>query len=228
MPGRIPRIRPEYPSERGKLVYITGASRGVGQSALDAYARASYPSPPVAELYDVTDEKAVGDSVKKCIEKFGRIDILIANAGFVEKWKKIGAVDPDEWWKTWLNTPISQSLFDQHIERRVQTVNIRGTSNVIRIDHLVVSKGSAVLLSSFGAQLRRVSLSKSASLPDEGVHQLPADRLPPEYGSEGAKVFAVHPGAIVTVLAKGNPSVVQFLKDKMEIGSHAIVRLTCG
>lgn len=219
---------------KGKVVYITGASRGIGEATVLAYAKAGAsglfitarsadaltsvaesasklaPS-ALVEPYavDVTDEKAVGESVKKCLEKFGRIDIVIANAGYLEKWVKIGDIDPDEWWKS-------------------MTVSIRGTFNVIHhtIKHLVATKGYAILLSSVGAQNRR----PGASGYQTAKHALNrfAEFIDVEYGSEGVKVFAIHPGGILTVLAANEPSLIPLLNDKVEIASNTMVRLTSG
>ncbi|EPQ51407.1 oxidoreductase [Gloeophyllum trabeum ATCC 11539] len=219
---------------KGKVVYITGASRGVGESTVYAYAKAGASglfitarsanvlasvaesarkiSTSVAvEPYglDITDEKAVGESVKKCIEKFGRIDIVISNAGYMEKWKKIGEANPDEWWKT-------------------MTINIRGTFNVVHhtIKHLVAAKGYAVLLSSFGAQARMLGAS-GYQTSKHAINRF-VEFIQVEYGSDGVKVFSVHPGGIVTELALNEPSIVELLQDKVEVASHSIVRLTSG
>ncbi|KZT24264.1 short-chain dehydrogenase/reductase SDR [Neolentinus lepideus HHB14362 ss-1] len=219
---------------KGKVVYITGASRGIGESTVYAYAKAGASgifitarsisdlktvaetakktsSSVVVEPYavDVTDDKQVGESVKKCIEKFGRIDVVVANAGYLEKWTKIGDSDPDGWWKS-------------------VSVSVRGSFNVIHhtIKYLVETKGYAILLSSAGAQARYLGASGYQS----AKHQLNrfAEFIQVEYGSEGVKVFAIHPGGVLTKLAANEPSIVPLLKDKVELASHTMVRLTSG
>src|SRR5258706_13574766 len=62
---------------------------------------------------DVTDEEQVKASVKDCVTKFGGIDVVDSNAGYLDQWKKIGESDTTSWWKTW-------------------EVNLKGTYYVIR------------------------------------------------------------------------------------------------
>ncbi|KDQ53603.1 hypothetical protein JAAARDRAFT_209947 [Jaapia argillacea MUCL 33604] len=168
----------------GKVVYIAGASRGIGAATAHAYAlagckglfltgrsldtlasvsasiRTSLPGNVGEKLVietdavDITDLNAVGESVKRCVQKFGRIDVVIANAGYMEAWTKITECDPIGWWKIW-------------------EVNI-------------------------------------------------------EYGEQGIKVFSIHPGGIVTELARQEPKVLPFLHDKVELASHTMVRLSSG
>ncbi|KDQ53607.1 hypothetical protein JAAARDRAFT_39294 [Jaapia argillacea MUCL 33604] len=224
---------------QGKIVYIAGASRGIGASTAQAYALAgcsglfitgrsldslaSVASSVLSSLpeslakglsietdaVDVTDREAVGESVKRCIEKFGRIDILVANAGYMEAWSNIADCDPVGWWKIW-------------------EVNIGGVFNLIHhaVVSLVKSKGHIILLSSVGAQNRR----PGASAYQSSKHALNrfAEFIDLEYGGQGVKVFSVHPGGIVTQLSSVEPKILPFLNDKVELASHTIVRLSSG
>ena len=80
--------------------FITGASRGFGalvaRKALEAgdavVATARNPARITAQLgehpnllavaLDVTDEESAGDAVVQAVRRFGRIDVLLNNAGF--------------------------------------------------------------------------------------------------------------------------------------------------
>ncbi|EPQ57587.1 oxidoreductase [Gloeophyllum trabeum ATCC 11539] len=219
---------------KGKIIYITGASRGIGEATVHAFAEAGASGlfvtarsadalTAVAEsarriapsivveacTVDATDEQAVSQSVRKCIEKFGRIDVVIANAGYLEKRARTGEIDPREWWKT-------------------MDISLRGTFNVIHhsINHLVATKGYAIMLSSVAAQHR----SRGASAYQTSKHAINrlAEFVDVEYGSQGVKVFAVHPGNIATALASNEPAIAAYLIDKIEIASHTMVRLTSG
>ncbi|TFK53981.1 short-chain dehydrogenase/reductase SDR [Heliocybe sulcata] len=217
---------------KGKVIYITGASRGIGESTVYAYAKAGasgifITARSVADLetvaanaknisptvqvepcaVDVTNAEQVGESVRKCVEKFGKIDVVISNAGYLEKWVKIGDSDPDDWW---------------------MAVVSRGAFNVIHhtVKHLVQTKGYAILVSSIGAQIRRPGASGYQS----AKHQLNrfAEFVEVEYGSEGVKVFSIHPGGVPTKLATSEPSIIPYLTDKPELAANTMVRLTSG
>ncbi|KDQ53608.1 hypothetical protein JAAARDRAFT_197408 [Jaapia argillacea MUCL 33604] len=224
---------------RGKIVYITGASRGIGASTAHAFAlagcsglfitgrsldslasvassvRSSLPEDLAKGLsietdaVDVTNREAVGESVKRCVEKFGRIDILVANAGYVEPFSNIADCDPLGWWKIW-------------------EVNIGGVFNLVHhaAASLVKSNGHIILVSSVGAQKR----SPGASAYQSSKHALNrfAEFVHLEYGGQGVKVFSLHPGAIVTELSSVEPSVRPNLIDKVELASHTMVRLSSG
>ncbi len=62
---------------------------------------------------DVTDAGRVKATIEDCATEFGSIDILDANAGYLDKWSKIGESDISGWWRSW-------------------EVNLKGTYYVVR------------------------------------------------------------------------------------------------
>ena len=110
-------------SASGKTIFITGASRGIGQATAVAFAQAGAyaiyitgrterdlietkkmvieANPATRCEYmtcDVTKADQVKAAVEDCVAKFGGIDVADTNAGYLDKWTKIGESDVDSWW----------------------------------------------------------------------------------------------------------------------------------
>ena len=95
----------------GKIAFVTGAARGLGRTIAGHLADAGalglgfdalpdfddLPQGWISLRGDVTDEKSLAQAVELIKKKFGRLDILIANAGMVPPWSETDAIDLDEW-----------------------------------------------------------------------------------------------------------------------------------
>jgi NAD(P)-dependent dehydrogenase (short-subunit alcohol dehydrogenase family) len=232
-------------SASGKIIFIAGASQGIGQATAVAFAQAgaqaiyltarsekalletktqvSQANPETQCEYmvcDVTDEEQVQASIKDCVAKFGGIDVVDSNAGYLNQWKKIGESDTRSWWKTW-------------------EVNLKGTYYVIRytISHLIESAkkhsargstgGHLILISSIGAQLVRPTASDYQTTK-HAINRL-CEFVNVDHGEEGVKCFAVHPGGVLTVLAKNMPKELHAnLVDEPDLAAGFIVWLCSG
>ncbi|KEY70828.1 hypothetical protein S7711_08528 [Stachybotrys chartarum IBT 7711] len=105
---------------QGKTVAITGAAGGLGKAIakafLDAGAnvaicdvnqerlntteaewRDAYASRVLAVLIDITNEEAVNSFVKKITETYGRVDILINNAGVMDSFDPVATTTKSTW-----------------------------------------------------------------------------------------------------------------------------------
>lgn len=100
----------------GKTVMITGASRGIGYQAAEVFAAAGANVALVARsgdslgaladrigdralaiAADVSSYEAVEAAVQQTVAAFGRLDVLIGNAGVVQPISHLATSDPDEW-----------------------------------------------------------------------------------------------------------------------------------
>lgn len=121
---------------------VTGASRGIGRHVAEALEGAGYAvergSTKVAE---VTDPAAVSGWVSDIVERRGRIDLLVNNAGVIDDEVPLADSDPDQWWRT--------------IE-----VNVRGPYLMTHaaLPHLVATGGRIVNINS-GAAYRNHDLA---------------------------------------------------------------------
>lgn len=141
-------------SKSNKVAIVTGAARGIGAGVAAALAKKGYAiglvglegdllrqnakaigERAVAFEVDMTDRQTVGSAFEGVRERFGRIDVVVSNAG-------ISNFD--------LLTTMSPTHF-----RRVMAVNVEGTFNAIQasIPHLVDTKGYFVGVASIAAAL---------------------------------------------------------------------------
>ena len=232
-------------SAKGKVVFISGASRGIGQATAIAFAEAGaravhltarstdareetrrrvLAANPETECSisscDVTDAAQVRAAVDACVSLHGALDIADANAGFLGSWVKIAESDPDGWWHSW-------------------EVNIRGAYHVARftLPHLIESAkrhaakgetgGHLILLSSVGAQL----ILPGASDYQTSKHALNRlyEFIQADHGEDGVKCFAIHPGGVATDLGKTMPEEMHdYLTDTPDLAACFIAWLCSG
>lgn len=115
--------RPEL-SAKGKVIVITGGGGSIGGATALAFARAGATQiavigrrdGPLQETKknvesevsgtsvlpvhgDISDAKSMKTALDQVREKFGDIDILVANAGYLSSFEPILEADPEEWWR---------------------------------------------------------------------------------------------------------------------------------
>jgi NAD(P)-dependent dehydrogenase (short-subunit alcohol dehydrogenase family) len=232
-------------SASGKTIFISGASRGIGQATAIAFAQAgaqaiyitarsekaleetrrtivaANPQCQCAHMVcDVTQADSVEAAVDDCVTRFGGIDVADANAGHTGPWKKIGESDITSWWTSW-------------------EVNLKGTYYVVRyaLPHLIESArkhasagatgGHLVLISSLGAQLV-VPGASAYQTSKHAINRL-CEFIQRDHGADGIKCFAIHPGGVPTELAKKMPEEFHAnLTDEPELAAGFIVWLCSG
>ena len=137
----------------GKVALVTGAGSGIGKAAARLLAASgarvavlghtadqledtkneiiAAGGQSVALVADVADCDAVNRSVARIAETWGRLDIVVANAGVNGLWAPLEQITPDEW-------------------DRTLAINLRGTYLTVRASLALLKKagGSVVVISS--------------------------------------------------------------------------------
>jgi NAD(P)-dependent dehydrogenase (short-subunit alcohol dehydrogenase family) len=136
----------------GQVVLVTGAARGIGAAAAralaargaklalvglepDELAAVAADCGPDAAWFeaDVTDTDAIAAAVAGAVERFGGIDVVIANAG-IATGGSIRMIDPDAW-------------------ERVVEVNLLGSWRTVRaaLPHVIARRGYVLQVASVAA-----------------------------------------------------------------------------
>jgi NAD(P)-dependent dehydrogenase (short-subunit alcohol dehydrogenase family) len=185
-------------ASNSRKIVLTGVSRGLGLAMAEAFIelghtvfgsardekrladlRKRWPAPHCFDPVDVTDDKAVRQWAVAVLKAAGNVDLLINNAGLINRNAPLWEVPAEEFSK-------------------VVDVNIKGVANVIR--HFVpsmVARGSGVIVNfssgwgrSVAAEVAPYCATKWAI---EGLSQALAEELPASMAA-----VAFNPGVIDT------------------------------
>ena len=187
----------------GKVVLITGASRGIGAAAARIFAQAgakvalvSRSKDELAALAGDIGEAAlaipcevsryweVEAAAQATASTFGRLDVLINNAGVVDPIVHMAEADPDGW--------------GQAID-----VNLKGVFNGMRaVLPLMVSQGGGTVITiSSGAAHGPVEAWSAYCASKAGAAMLTRS-LDKEYAQAGIRAMGLSPGTVATEMQR--------------------------
>ncbi len=187
----------------GHTVVISGASRGIGADAARVFAAAGanvallarseaqlrdladeIGEKALALACDVSDYAAVEAAFGKVHETFGRLDVLICNAGLIDPIARLGDASPAAWAKL--------------IE-----VNITGVFNMMHagLPHLKAAGGGNVLTIGSGASQRPLEGWSAYCSSKAGAAML-TQALHLEEGDNGIRVMGLSPGTVATQMQR--------------------------
>ncbi|CAN7641326.1 SDR family oxidoreductase [Neorhizobium tomejilense] len=131
---------------------------------------------------DVSDESRMREAIDRLAEKFGRLDIVVANAGINGVWAPIDDLKPEE--------------FDRTI-----AVNLRGTYLTLHltVPHLKAQgAGSIIVVSSINGNRTFTTPGATAYTATKAAQVAMVQQLALELGKHHIRVNAVCPGEIET------------------------------
>ncbi|NNK82711.1 MAG: 3-oxoacyl-[acyl-carrier-protein] reductase [Flavobacteriaceae bacterium] len=207
---------------KGKTALITGASQGIGKEIAYRYERAGAD---IAFTYisskdithrleeeltvrgvkckgyrvDAADHDATHEMVRSVIKHFGRIDVLINNAGITDDGLLIRM--SEESWDRVINVNL-KSCFNT--TKAVLPYMIKQRSgSIINVSSVVGLKGNAGQANYSASKAGIIGFTKSVAL---------------EYGARGIRCNAIAPGFIETEMTeKLDPKVVQQWRDQIPL-----------
>lgn len=189
-----------------KIALVTGGSRGIGKACAIELANAGFDvainyvgneeaanntvnelknlgSDSVAFKFDVTNEEAVNEGVKQVIEKYGKIDVLVNNAGITRDglFMRMNADN----WNAVVNTNLNSAYY---VTQPIIKLMMKQRSGaIINMSSIVGMYGNAGQANYAAAKAGLIGFTKS---------------LAKELGSRNIRVNAVAPGFIQTDMTK--------------------------
>lgn len=212
----------------GKVAIITGGSKGIGRETAILFARegasvavvdvdsaagqetieeiASFEGKAVFFLVDVAETEQVQHMVQETLEKFGRIDILINNAGITRD-AFLTKMDLAAWTSV-ININLT-GVFN-YTQAVASTMIQQGSGSIINASSVVGVYGNVGQTNYSAAKAGVIGMTKSWAR---------------ELGKKGIRVNAIAPGFIISdMTAKVPEKVLDIMKEKTPLGRLGTTR----
>ncbi|MGC8820451.1 MAG: 3-oxoacyl-ACP reductase FabG [Fervidobacterium sp.] len=182
----------------GKICIVTGASGGIGKAIKkeleeEGCTVIGFNYVPANEgieyILDITDRKAVEEAVKDVVAKYGRIDILINNAGITRD-NLLYRMSYEDW-DAVINTNLTGAF--NMIKTCIREI-VKNEGVIINVSSIVGLEGNIGQANYSASKAGLIGLTKS---------------LAKEFGRKNVRVNAIAPGFIETPMTEKLPDEVK-------------------
>ena len=188
---------------QGKVVVITGASRGIGADTARVFAAAGamvallarsttdienlaseIGENAVAIPCDVSEYSQVQAAISRVVEQFGRLDVVINNAGVIQPISHLATSDPAEW-------------------GRALDINLKGVYHCMHaaLPIMQTQGAGSVLTVSSGAAHNAIEAWSAYCASKAGAAMLTAS-LDLELRGAGIRAIGLSPGTVATQMQR--------------------------
>lgn len=210
---------------KDKVAIITGSARGIGQATALKFAAegarvvvcdldrkavdevvaqiTASGGQAVGFTLNVTDKASIAAMVKGVTDKYGRVDVLVNNAGIVDD-------------------AMLRKMTDEQFDRVID-INLKGTYNCARaVVDIMIAQGAGVILNASSVVGLYGNFGQTNYAASKfGVIGM-AKTWARELGRKGIRVNAVCPGFVETTILKSIPQkVMQAMIDRVPLGRLA-------
>jgi len=198
----------------GRVALVTGGAQGIGAAIADGL-EAEGASVVVADLNppeggiraDVADEDDVGRMVDEVVDRHGRLDILINNAGLYASLAMQPFTEiPLEEWRQVMDVNVASMFLT--CRAAVPAMRAQGGGKIVNISSGTPFRGVPFLLHYVTSKGAIVAFTRA---------------LAKELGKDGIHVNCVAPGFTMTKGVEANPEVVEKLRD-VSVAARTIQR----
>lgn len=206
-----------------RVAVITGGAKGIGYAAAEALGRDGHAIvladidqaaadeaarrlgqgdiQAIGVRTDVADRQSVDDMVRATLDRFGRLDVLVNNAGIAGRAAPIHEIEEDEW-----DTLMAIDLKGVYLGCRAALPHMieRGSGAIVNVASVAGKEGNPNMGPYSAAKAGVIGLTKSVAK---------------EVAQKGVRVNAVAPATAETDILKTlSEEAIEYMKSKIPMG----------